>query len=150
MTQGIRVVKEGFDITTRDPRNVALDTTAVGSLKKLPTIHIKIDPKNFTERYKILVPDYQGSYFLEFGRIRIPHDFGFPPAFLGFVMQQYQWDGILQKNVTTMPHTGLAFGSSIQMESDDREVVINGLPITPTEHWMAITIFAENLDAETV
>ena len=53
MTQGIRVVKECFDITTRDPRNVALDTTVVGSLKKLPTLHIKIDPKNYTENYVV-------------------------------------------------------------------------------------------------
>ena len=150
MTQGIRVVKEGFDITTRDPRNVALDTTAVGSLKKLPTIHIKLDPKNFTETYKILIPHPADAYYLEYGRIRIPHDFGFPPAFLGFVMQQYMWEGVLQKNVTTMPHTGLSSGSTVQIVSDDKEIVIEGLPLKPTQHWLAITIFAENLEAETV
>ena len=142
MTQGIRVVKEGFDITTRDPRNVALDTTAVGSLKKLPTLHIKIDPKNYTENYVV-----DGGIYgrFTFGRIRIPHDFGFPPAFMGFLLQKHQW-----KNATTLPHTGLAYGSSIYMESNDKEVIINGLPPGSTNLWLAITIFAENLDAETV
>ena len=145
MTQGIRVVKEGFDITTRDPRNVALDTTAVGSLKKLPTIHIKIDPKNFTETYKVLIPHYAGAYYLEYGRIRIPHDFGFPPAFMGFLLQEYE-----TKHVTTLPSLGLAFGSSLYVESNEHEVIINGLPTEPTNHWIALTIFAENLEAETV
>ena len=142
MTQGIRVVKEGFDITTRDPRNVALDTTAVGSLKKLPTLHIKIDPKNYTENYVV-----DGGIYgrFTFGRIRIPHDFGFPPAFMGFLLQKHQW-----KNATTLPYTGLAYGSSIYMESNDKEVIINGLPPESTNHWLAITIFAENLEAETV
>ena len=142
MTQGIRVVKEGFDITTRDPRNVALDTTAVGSLKKLPTLHIKIDPKNYTENYVV-----DGGIYgrFTFGRIRIPHDFGFPPAFMGFLLQKYQW-----KNATTLPYTGLAFGSSVQIISDDKEIVIEGLPLEPTQHWLAVTIFAENLEAETV
>lgn len=141
MTQGIRIVKEGFDITTRDPRNVALDTTAVGSLKKLPTLHIKIDPKNYTETYTVNSP--MGNF--TFGRIRIPHDFGFPPAFMGFLLQKYQW-----KNAATLPYLGLTFGSSLYMESDDKEVIISGLPTNPTEHWLAITIFAENLEAETV
>ena len=142
MTQGIRVVKEGFDITTRDPRNVALDTTAVGSLKKLPTLHIKIDPKNYTENYVV-----DGGIYgrFTFGRIRIPHDFGFPPAFMGFLLQKYQW-----KNATTLPYTNLAFGSSVQIISDDKEIVIEGLPLEPTQHWLAVTIFAENLEAETV
>ena len=142
MTQGILIVKEGFDITTRDPRNVALDTTAVGSLKKLPTLHIKIDPKNYTETY-IVNAGPMGNF--TFGRIRIPHDFGFPPAFMGFLLQKYQW-----KNATTLPYTGLGNGSSIYMESNDKEVIINGLPPGSTNHWLAITIFAENLEAETV
>ena len=147
MTQGIRIVREGFDITTRDPRNVALDTTAVGSLKKLPTLHIKIDPKNYTENYVV----DRGIYGrLTFGRIRIPHDFGFPPAFLGFLMRQYMWEGVLQKNVTAMPYTDPTFGSSVQIASDDKEIVIEGLPLEPTQHWLAVTIFAENLEAETV
>ena len=141
MTQGIRVVKEGFNITTQDPRNVALDTTAVGSLKKLPTIHMKIDPSNLTEKYSISNP---GGIFY-FGRIRIPHDFGFPPAFLGYLMQQGT-----SKNAVTLPALGLAFGSSLYMESNEEEIIINGLPVESTNHWLAITIFAENLEAETV
>ena len=143
MTQGIRVVKDGFDISTRDPRNVALDTTQIGSLKKLPTLHIPLDPKYFTERYDVVAgPGFTAT----FGRIRIPHDFGYPPAFQGFFMDN-SGD---YKYASTLPYLGLSFGSALTIESNETEVIISGIPNAGYNGSLAVNIFAENLEARTI
>ena len=143
MTQGIRIVKEGFDITTQDPRNVALDTRNPGGLKILPTIHVQLKPQNYTDKYTVNL----GTFSNTFNRIRIPHDFGFSPGFRAWV--QFTNNG----NYTTagLPYLGLGQGALLEVESNDKEVLITGIPDSLfDETWVTLTIIVENLDAQVV
>lgn len=144
MPQGIKIVKEGFDISTQDPRNIALDTTAVSSLKRLPTLFIHLIDKNITERYVAQRLTGPGTYsYLTMGRIRIPHNLGFPPGYQAWITNDATSD--------TKSFPQVQFFDDLEIETFSDSLLITGIDLAMTgNEWIALNIIAENLEAYTV
>jgi hypothetical protein len=136
MTQGMIITKPGSSIVSKDPRNYTLDTREVGGLKVHSTHYI--GPEDYTEIYNAAGP-FGGSFF-DFGRIRIPHNLGFPPAFKAY---------LVSPTITQVLPVALTEGV-VTISSNSTEVLVEKAPIvgrTGGPYYLTIVIFAENLDS---
>lgn len=143
MTRGMIIAKGNSSILSRDPRNFTLDTREVGGLKVYKTYFI--GPEDYTEIYN--APGAFGGSFFDFGRIRIPHNLGFPPAFKGYLIayeQPYEQSSTIQ----VLP---VALGEgTVTISSNSTEVLIEKAPIVGrpgSPYYLTVVIFAENLDS---
>ena len=141
MTQGMKISKGNSRIDTPLPENMTLDTTQSGGLHIHKIISFDAIESNYTETYTIPGPFGGTTYTI--GRIRIPHILGYSPAFSAW-----------STSGSILPSFYENFYSSIYVESNDKEVIINGLPMAdqgpPGFSTITVTIYAENLDASEV
>jgi len=143
MTQGMIIAKGNSSILSRDPRNFTLDTREVGGLKVYKTYFI--GPEDYTEIYNAAGPS-AGSFY-DYGRIRIPHNLGFPPAFKAYLMS-YAQPYVQSSTIQVLP---VALGEGVvTISSNSTEVLVEKAPIVGRAggpYYLTIVIFAENLDS---
>lgn len=143
--QGLIISKGESNINSSNPENIVLDTRASGGMKKLPTMFFY--PKDYTEIYTAPGP-FPGSFFT-YGRIRIKHGLGYPPAFSGYVVR-YSEDND-NVSVQAMPVT-TGFGTVIA-RSNDEEVIVEQCPPADDEtgpYYIVMNVFIENLESDIV
>lgn len=158
MSSGMIISKDGASVDTRNPKDLAVDSTFLGAMKVAQRVWVR----NITSDWDGFVSIFGTKY----GTKTIPHNLGYAPAFI-----LYHYVGSIDQLSSTPAETSPA--TSILMptlassgvspmlfthaESDKDVITIYGIPEEPERSFgisvqregaMLLIILAEDLDAE--
>lgn len=143
---GIKIVKDGSTINTRDPNNIVVDTRQSGAMKINQVIyqnmakakwHITNVKQTGSEEFPVTIIS---------GEFRFKHGLGYPPPFIAYIWSRPADE--YGSSADMMP--SLVFGGYTKVVTTEDEIILTGIEDNSRvdDQFAVIIVFEENLESD--